>query len=403
MPSSLRLRSAVTFLLAAVTLPVLAACGTDSGPPRAVAAPTTSVAEQGPFGPRTLASQPRDLSSKPIAVGADVVLTLPDDRKALVAYDPATGAQRWKSPARAWYAEQAWPAGGDFIVSWTNLIPDGSDRSVVGNFVARLNGRTGKPVWATRITELISRAGDITFRPMAGAVLVHGASRYGWVAALDLESGKIRWTRDGYLRTADDFGSGDFGGTHALLYEPLDSYTDAGRLMRLDPRRGTVQWTVALGKAYGTTVYSIRRHVVVSRRGRDGDGTVLFLDGATGKRVAQAPGEVLAEDNNIVVVASERGVAAYDQTGDKLWELAGTVIADRQRGFSDGRTVYLLTDGEDEGAPSLVALDARSGKKLAYLARQVQAEFLGTVNGFLVAKNPYGGDGLIFPGRKSRV
>ncbi|MCX5008449.1 PQQ-like beta-propeller repeat protein [Streptomyces sp. NBC_00638] len=394
---------AVTFLLAAVTIPALAACGTDSGPPRAVAAPTASAAEPGPFGPRSLASQPRDLSSKPIAVGAGVVLTLPDDRTALIAYDPATGAERWRSPARSWYAEQAWPAGSDFIVSWTNVTPDGSDRSVVGDFVARLNGRTGKPVWATRVSEAVSRAGDIRFRPRAGAVLVSGASSQGWVAALDLESGRMRWTRDGYLRTADDFGSGDFGGTYALLYEPSDSYTDAGRLIRVDPRKGTVRWTVVLGKANGTTVYSVRRHVVVSRRGSDGDGTVLFLDGATGKRVARVPGEVRAEDDNIVVVASEKGVAAYDQTGDKRWELAGTVIADRQQGFSDGRTVYLLTGGEDEGARSLVALDARSGKKVAYLARQTQAELLGTVNGFLVAKNPYGDDALIFPGEGSRA
>ncbi|MET7987702.1 PQQ-binding-like beta-propeller repeat protein [Streptomyces sp. NPDC005281] len=400
MSPSLRTRLAIGFLLAAIGVPALTACG--SGPAHVPSARAVPAVEPGPFGPRTLASRPRDLTSKPIAVGAGVVLTLPDDKSALVAYDPATGAERWRSPARSTYAEQAWPVGDDFIVSWENLTPHGNDRSVVGDFVARLDGRTGKPVWATRITDAVSQSGNIRFRPRADAVLVSSPFSYGWTTALDLKSGRLRWSRDGYVQTPDDFGSGDSGGNYAFRYEQLDTYTDAGRLMRIDPRKGTVWWTVALGKAYGTTVYSVRSHVVVSRAGRDGDGTVLFLDGATGRQVAKVRGEVRAEDDNIVVVSSESGVAAYDQTGDKRWEMAGTVIEDGRRGFSDGRTVYLLTGSESEGTLDLTALDARSGKQLAHLPQQSRAELIGTVNGALVTGSPYG-DGMVFLGKRNRA
>ncbi|MFE2298870.1 PQQ-binding-like beta-propeller repeat protein [Streptomyces sp. NPDC059445] len=402
MPSSFRPRVAVGFLLAAVAVPALAACATDSAPRRAAAAPAVVPSEPGPFGPRTLASKPRELDDKPVAVGAGVVLTLPDDRTALVASDPATGAQRWKSSAQFSYGEQVWPVDGDFIVNWANVTPKGSDRSVVGSFVARLDGRTGKPVWATRITDVVSRGEDIRFRPRADAVLVSGASSYGWVCALDLESGKMRWSRNSYDGMADNFGSGDIGGNYALLYQQSDSYTDAGRLIRVDPRKGTVRWTAALGKAYGTTVYNVRHHIVVSRKGREGDGTVLFLNSATGRRVAKVRGEVRAEDDSIVVVASERGVTAYDQSGDKRWEVTGLTVEDGQRGFSDGRTVYLLTGSKADGTLSLVALDARSGKQVARLTHQSEAELLGTVHGFLVAESPYGRSGLVFSAKRSR-
>ncbi|MEU4170796.1 PQQ-binding-like beta-propeller repeat protein [Streptomyces sp. NPDC026665] len=403
MPSASRPRFSIAFLLAAVSISATTACSADSGPAHVASAPTASVAKPGPYGPRALASHPRELSNKPIAVGAGVVLTLPDDRSTLVAYDPATGAERWKSSVQSGYAEQAWPVGDDFIVSWGKLSPDGTDQSVVGEFVARLDGRTGKPVWSTRVIKGASRAGNIGFRPRAGVVLVTGASHYGWTtAALDLESGRKRWMKSDSVQTADDFDTGDFGGNYALIYKQLDSYADTGRLMRIDPRKGVAMWTVALGKAYGTTVYNVRNHVVVSRRGRDGDGTVLFLDGVTGKRVAEVHGEVRAEDGNIVVVASGTGVVAYDQNGTKRWEAAGTVVEAGRGGFSDGKTVYLLTGSKKEGMLSLVTLDARSGKRLASLTDQTEAELLGTVNGFLIAESPYGSDGLIFAAKPHR-
>ncbi|MGW1066257.1 outer membrane protein assembly factor BamB family protein [Streptomyces aureus] len=396
MPSSLGPRVAAGLLLAAVAVPVVTACGTDSNPPRTSAAQKASEAEPGPFGPRTFASKARDLSDKPIAVGSGVMLMLPDDKTALVAYDPATGAERWRSKKQSSYAERAWPVDGDFIVNWMNMTPAGDDRSVVGEFVARLDGRTGKPVWATRLTEAITQLGTHRFRPRADAVLVSSASSYGWVTVLDLESGKMRWSRDGYIQTADDFDSGDFGGKYALFDEQVDSYTDAGRLMRVDPRKGSVQWVVSLGKAYGTTAYSLRKHVVLSRKGRDGDGTVLFLDGATGRRVAKVRGEVRAKDDSIVVVASGKGVTAYDQTGHKRWEVPGIVLEDGRRGFSDGRTVYLLTGTKDDDTLTLVGLDARTGKKVATLPHQLHAELLGTAHGTLVAQSPYDRDGLVF-------
>ncbi|MEY2244557.1 PQQ-binding-like beta-propeller repeat protein [Streptomyces sp. BF23-18] len=397
MPSSLSPRLANAFLLVAVGIAALTACSTDSGPAHVASAPTASVARPGPFGPRTLASRPpRELSSKPIAVGAGVVLTLPDDRSSLVAYDPATGAQRWKSSVRSGYAQQAWPVGSDFIVSWGIQSPEGNDQSTVGDFVARLNGRTGKPVWATRVSEWPSRGGSISFRPRAGVVLVSGQSRYSWTTALDLESGKIRWKQTDSVLTADDFDAGDFGGNYVLVYKQLDSYADTGRLMRINPSKGKALWTVALGKAYGTTVYNVRNHVVVSRRGRDGAGIVMFLEGATGKRVSVIHGAVRAHDDNIVVVSSKTGVAAYDQSGNKRWEVADLVIEDGRRAFSDGKTVYLLTGSEKQGTLSLVGLDAASGKQVTSLTHQMEAELLGTVNGFLVAESPYGNVGLIF-------
>ncbi|WP_339134815.1 PQQ-binding-like beta-propeller repeat protein [Streptomyces sp. f51] len=397
MPSSPGPRPANAVLLAAVGLFALAACGTGSGPEHVASAPTASAARPGPFGPRTLASQPRELSSKPIAVGAGVVLTLPDERSSLVAYDPATGAQRWKSPVKSGYAEQAWPVGGDFIVSWGNQSPEGNDQSTVGDFVARLDGRTGIPVWATRISEWPSRGDDsLSFRPRTGIVLVSDQSR---TTALDLESGRTRWKQTDDVLTADDFDAGDFGGNYALVYKQLDSYADTGILMRVNPSKGKALWAVALGKAYGTTLYNMRDHVVVSRRGRGGVGIVMFLDGATGKRVSVIHGAVRAHDDNIVVVSSKTGVAAYDQSGHKRWEAAGLVIEDGRRAFSDGKTVYLLTGREKQGTLSLVGLDAASGKQVASLTHQTEAELLGTVNGFLVAESPYGRDGLIFAGK----
>ncbi|MFB7244361.1 hypothetical protein CW362_19735 [Streptomyces populi] len=400
MPSFLTPRLANAFLLAALGIPALTACSTGSGPAHAASAPTSPAARPGPFGPRTLASEPRELGGKPIAVGAGVVLTLPDERSSLVAYDPATGAQRWKSSVRSGYAEQAWPVGSDFIVSWGNQSPEGNDQSTVGDFVARLDGRTGKPVWATRVSEWPSRGSDdISFRPRAGVVLVSGRSRYSWTTALDLETGKARWKQTDSVLTAADFDAGDFGGNYALVYKQFDSYADTGRLMRINPSKGKALWTVALGKAYGTTLYNVRNHIVVSRRGRDGVGSVMFLDGATGKRVSVVHGAVRAHDDNIVVISSETGVAAYDQSGNKRWEVADLVIEKGRRAFSDGKTVYLLTGSEKQGALSLVGLDAASGKQVTSLTHQTEAELLGTVNGFLVAESPYGNEGLIFAGK----
>jgi len=187
-----------------------------------------------------------------------------------------------------------------------NLVIAGFD----GGRMAAIELQTGKQVWETRIAlgsgrSELDRMVDIDADPLILDGVIYVATFQGRVAAVELESGRILWTRDisSYAGlTADD--------------EKLYVTDDKGHIWALDRITGSSIWKQEKLQARSVTApASISDLIVVG----DLEGYLHWLDKADGKFVARnklSGSKILAPPisvNDVIYAYSSDGVlGAYN-------------------------------------------------------------------------------------------
>ena len=220
-----------------------------------------------------------------------------------------------------------------------------------------LDRKTGKTLWTFETKNAIHSA------PAVHGPAVFVESCDGGVYAVEAASGTMLWKfvrPDGSLGYADPIPVGD---TALFVCGETTVY-------RLDPLSGSLVWKSPLmGKALATPARVEGKLIV----GGDGCG-LSALSEDDGKRLWRFPATGKSTDwygvpllrDGIVYVGTVRGlVYAIDaSTGRRIWATAldGEALArptlDPARG-----AVWVALTGAAPGAPSLVSLDSRTGKK----------------------------------------
>lgn len=269
------------------------------------------------------------------------------------------------APAFAWAVEpsthddsHAHPSYGTPVVAGdelylTNSLDKGPERPMYGHLHALAAG-SGERLWASE--RLRSPSHPVVWGDLA-VVVAEDEDLETVVVAFDRADGTRRWTREFAARGGGFVAAGDH------LYVALEEESDRGTVRALADD-GTTVWSregaladhVNRGPTVGTdTVY------VATREGRlhaldRGDGTTSwthrFQDPTEHRPYVT---DLVATDCSVVAVV-EGTVAALDDQGTLLWEVAG----DHGPMATDGETVYVpMAIGGGEG--ELRALSAASG------------------------------------------
>ncbi|TWT98990.1 PQQ-binding-like beta-propeller repeat protein [Neorhodopirellula pilleata] len=207
--------------------------------------------------------------SSPIIVGDLVVMATANDadqRQSVVAYDRQTGATVWQSLIH----EGGFPNPRDVHSKATNangtIASDGNlfitaflnDRRIV---VTALD-QSGQQVWQTDVGAFASRFGYAPSPLIYQSLVIIAADNGGggYLAGLDLQSGKVAWRRD--RGAFDSYSSptvATVGGEDQLLI------TGGGRLASYDPATGTPIWeTPCISDATCGTVVATKDSIFAS-------------------------------------------------------------------------------------------------------------------------------------------
>ena len=249
----------------------------------------------------------------------------------------------------------------------------------VDRFVHLLDLRTGEPLWRYR--------GDAPYT--AGPVIGHGrvfaasGSAEGRLTALDLRSGKRKWTTP----------VGDVAAPLVLRDTLLFGVTQGGRVFAVKTGNGRVLWRRSLSPIAAAPVVARGRVAVVTLT-----DSLFVLDAATGRPLVRAPlpagsaaPPALAGDSAIVLASAGGGVMLVTlDSGRVVWHrrvsepiFGGPVIA--------GDTAFVLSTGCTLHA---IPLTAPSAADSASLGCATVATPVLVRGGVLVAT--VGGDVVLF-------
>lgn len=206
----------------------------------------------------------------PPQTNGDVVVVQTQDDK-VTALDISSGEQRW-----IFEASQA------VLSVRGHAAPVATLRQVfagMGNGrVVALDARSGLPQWDQRIAQPqgrseLERMVDIDGRLLLSGQNVYAASFQGNLAAIDSESGQLRWQRPGSSHTGPAAGFGQIYLSHAN-----------GTVEAFDQDRGTSAWTNdSLARRQLTAPVAFSSYVAVA----DFEGYVHLLAQTDGRLVAR--------------------------------------------------------------------------------------------------------------------
>ncbi|MEV5829168.1 PQQ-binding-like beta-propeller repeat protein [Spirillospora sp. NPDC052242] len=240
-----------------------------------------------------------------MVAGPDLIYTLPGSRGTVVAMDDArTVKWTYEPPAKYRYPELMAPANG--------LLALIGDRTITG-----LDPATGRPLWTREWPQAssVTRYGIQGRTLLAGTIKEGGESRH---LALDITTGAVRWSRP--LET--------------MLLMPRD-----GDLIFAGSSRTTLD---ALSTGTGRKVWSADLPDA-AQDSDDEDALLLNVRAA----------------NGLVYVNGPTVYALDPSTGRPRWTYTPSSPGGQTRPFlANGKYVYIMD------APRLVALDARTGRRV---------------------------------------
>ena len=246
-----------------------------------------------------------------------------EEKGGVVAYDVATGAERWR-----W---RGGPVVGGAVATGDRVVASTLAGATVG-----LDAATGEPVW----TRASPEGTQVHAAPaLAGADVVVADDR-GTVVRLDRQSGAVRWTASVGQPV---YAAPTVDGADVLVS------TTRGRVARLDAATGAAVWTVDANETLRATSAAVSGESVIVGFS---DGTTRALDRATGAERWRhvSDGTVTARPavlgDFVAVGTMDRQLAVVEAaTGRQVWsaELRGRTKS--ALGVGGGRLYVLVEPG----------------------------------------------------------
>lgn len=242
-----------------------------------------------------------------------------DGEARLVSYDPGTGDVRWNQPA---HEQGTYP----FLVG-PHLFTVTSPNERVTD-IELLDRETGEPQWTSEVGKYARPGGLVA----DDALLVMADADQGFgetAAAVDLETGRVRWTEQGWLLAS-------CGNVAYLAQSPSENES---RLVAIAVDDGDLLWS-----------FPDDREALISRGGCTGDGNVAVV-----RNDASSYGEVDPEE--AAPVRKYEVTVHRSDDGEPVWS--------QDLGESDAGSVFetsqdLVIVG---GSESLLAFDAGTGEQ----------------------------------------
>lgn len=229
----------------------------------------------------------------PTVVGGIVLVKSLDG--ALTALSAVTGQQMWRFtqsvPSLILHASSRPVVAGDYVVA-----------GFANGNLAAVKKSSGRPLWARPIALAeggtdIERMVDIDMSPVVVKGVVYVASYQGYIAALDLQSGRIIWRHkiSSYTGLTAD--------ASRIYISDAQSY-----LWGFDQSSGAVTWRQTKLKGRDLTAPAVMRSYLVVG---DGYGYVHWLSKATGNFAARE-----SVGDKVIVSPLVKGNRAYIYTED---------------------------------------------------------------------------------------
>ncbi|MEO0607148.1 MAG: PQQ-binding-like beta-propeller repeat protein [Pseudomonadota bacterium] len=269
------------------------------------------------------------LTTPPVA-SADKIFTI-DSRQVIVATDASNGRRLWSERI-----ESGSRRDGTGIGSGIGL--DG-DRLIVASafgFVAALDANTGDQIWRT------DTEAPMTGSPTIKDGRIYVSSNNNEVLALDLESGAVLWSDQAIAETARVLGSPSPAAVEDIVVAPYSS----GEVIAYLAANGRRLWSEALASAGQFTPISSINDIGARPILGGGlvfaasqSGVLAAIDGRTGNRVWQQPigttqAPALAGEYLFVVGVEAQLACIKAGTGQVVWvrELEKFKNTEKQRG-----------------------------------------------------------------------
>ncbi len=322
-----------------------------------------------------------------------------------VAYDAATGGQRWASSVGG-----PEPAGADLTAAvaadnehvYIAGVTQASDRPYDG-LIAAFDGDTGVEAW--RAAHVGAASGHDAFLDVAardGAVFASGYETLtdgladALVVGLDATTGATRWT------SRQDGGDGldDVAGTLAMSPDGQHVFTSGNSMgtetdqdfltQSFDAATGTIQWSRRFDRAgYGSYEYHFELAATADAVFSTGlssssssDFTTVGYDAGTGDQrwVGGFDGTAHTDDEAAGLAAAPDGSAVYvtGTSTEGVFGGYGKDIATVAYDGRDGRVIWEQRfDGGDNDVAGAVGLDAESGRLFVTGGTQLTPERAG--------------------------
>jgi outer membrane protein assembly factor BamB len=226
--------------------------------------------------------------------------------KSLVAFDEATGVQKWSANLTGTYGfvNAAYDAGKVFVVNFDGLLQ-------------AFDAATGTPLWSVNLPGQYA----FTSPPTAanGMVFVGGAGSGGTLYGVNESNGNVLWT--GSVENGDHSSPAVLPSAVFVSYACPQSYAFA-------PATGQLQWHYS-GTCEGgggkTPVFHLGKVYVRDNYSGSGSSNGLVLDAATGANVGSFNSDVPpAFVGNLALFFSSGTLTGVDiPTGQVLWSFAG--------------------------------------------------------------------------------
>lgn len=306
-----------------------------------------------------------------IAVADDAVFARveTDDGSAVVGLDAETGEQRWERPTTPEEGLIPWVVGDQLLLGGANTELDPTPVELVDR-------ASGAPVWSIELGRRatpFALVGDDTVLFQAldvEDVSGNDPNRAQYIAAVDLDSGKVRWTKPS---TAPLSSCG--GLVYVVAAGKQDEEPD---LQAVDVATGEVAWTFADDRPASISRWACTDDgkAVILRRDRGDDDLdegyatprfeVTVHAPEDGSPVWSADldelqaGQAFAANGDVVVTGGSTSVVAFDgATGEVRWQVPADMNVTGEVVLTDDRIVIAAT------GTLLRLLDLRTGDELA--------------------------------------